>query len=93
MQWFRFFPVSWRTGATIVHDVFAYAILAVVVGHIYMALTHPESLWSMVKGKVSEAWARVHAPAWLDEVRDVSRTPDSGRASKGFRGDRDSAGR
>ena len=40
MQWFRFFPVPWRTGATFVHDVFALAIFVVVSGHIVVALTH-----------------------------------------------------
>src|SRR5579863_8556101 len=34
LQWFRFFSVSWRSGATLVHDVFAYVIFFVVIGHI-----------------------------------------------------------
>jgi hypothetical protein len=38
LKWFRFFPVSWRTGATFVHDVLAFAIFAVVIGHILFAL-------------------------------------------------------
>ncbi len=67
LQWFRFFPVSWRTGATFVHDTFAYAIFAVVFGHVIMALAHPQSLRSMVTGWVSETWAARHAPAWLRE--------------------------
>lgn len=67
LQWFRFFPVSWRTGATFVHDVFAFAIFAVVIGHVIMALTHPDAMRSMLKGWVSESWAREHAPRWLKE--------------------------
>jgi formate dehydrogenase gamma subunit len=69
LKWFRFFPVSWRTGATFVHDVFAFAIFAVVVGHIIFALTHWDSLRSMIKGWVSEAWAARHASAWLAEEK------------------------
>jgi formate dehydrogenase subunit gamma len=69
LKWFRFFPVSWRTGATFVHDVFAFAIFAVVAGHILFALTHWESLRSMVKGWVSEDWAARHASAWLAEEK------------------------
>jgi formate dehydrogenase subunit gamma len=65
LKWFRFFPVSWRTGATFVHDVLAFAIFAVVIGHILFAVTHRESLRSMIKGWVSEAWAAKHAPGWL----------------------------
>src|ERR1039458_855887 len=34
LQWFRFFPVSWREGATFVHDAFSFAIFLVVIGHI-----------------------------------------------------------
>ena len=67
LKWFRFFPVSWRTGATFVHDVLAFAIFAVVIGHILFALTHPDSMRSMLKGWVSEAWAAKNAPGWLRE--------------------------
>ncbi len=67
LKWFGFFPVSWRTGATFVHDVLALAIFIVVIGHILFALAHPESLRSMLKGWVSEAWAARNAPGWLKE--------------------------
>ena len=69
LKWFRFFPVSWRTGATFVHDVLAFAIFAVVIGHILFALTHRDSMRSMIKGWVSESWAARQAPGWLREVR------------------------
>jgi formate dehydrogenase subunit gamma len=69
LKWFGFFPVSWRTGATFVHDVLALAIFAVVTGHIVFALTHREAMRSMVKGWVSEAWAARHAPGWLRETK------------------------
>jgi formate dehydrogenase subunit gamma len=69
LKWFGFFPVGWRTGATFVHDVLALAIFIVVFGHILFALTHPESLRSMLKGWVSEAWAARHAPGWLKEYK------------------------
>jgi formate dehydrogenase subunit gamma len=67
LKWFQFFPVSWRTGATVVHDFLAFAIFAVVIGHIVFAVVHPESMRSMIKGWVTEAWAARHAPAWLQE--------------------------
>lgn len=69
LKWFRFFPVDWRTGATFVHDVLAFAIFAVVIGHILFAVTHRDSMRSMIKGWVSEAWAARNAPGWLQEVR------------------------
>ena len=67
LKWFRFFPVSWRTGATFVHDVVALLIFIAVFGHILFALTHRDSLRSIFKGWVTEAWALRHAPGWLAE--------------------------
>jgi formate dehydrogenase subunit gamma len=67
LKWFRFFPVSWRTGATFVHDALAFAIFAVVIGHVLFAVTHREAMRSMIKGWVSEAWAARNAPGWLRE--------------------------
>jgi formate dehydrogenase subunit gamma len=78
LKWLRFFPLSWRTGATFVHDVFAFAIFAVVFGHIFMALTHPDALRSIFKGKVTTTWAKRHAAAWLEEVQEDE--PHSGPA-------------
>ena len=69
LQWFRFFPVTWRTGATFVHDVFAFVIFFVVFGHIAFALTHRDSMRSMIKGWVTESWAALHAAAWLKEEK------------------------
>jgi formate dehydrogenase subunit gamma len=72
LKWFRFFPVSWRTGATFVHDVLAFAIFAVVIGHILFALTHREAMRSMIKGWVTESWAARNAPGWLREEKSKS---------------------
>lgn len=68
LQWFRFFSPSLRTGATFVHDAFALAIFIVVFGHIFMALTHRDSLRSMFKGWITEGWAARFAPRWLKEL-------------------------
>ena len=67
LQWFRFFAPSLRTGATFVHDIGTFAVVAVIVGHIFMALTHADSLKSMFDGYVTRKWASEHAPAWLDD--------------------------
>jgi formate dehydrogenase subunit gamma len=81
LQWFRFFPVPWRTGATFVHDCFAFAIFFVVFGHIAFAIGHRESLRSMVKGWVTDKWAASHAEAWWRELgapagpREASKAP------------------
>jgi len=67
LKWYRFFPLNWRTGATFVHDVLALGIFLVVTGHIAFALTHPEALRSMLRGRITAAWARRHASGWLAE--------------------------
>lgn len=67
LQWFRFFSVPLRSGATFVHDIFAWIIVIVVAGHILMALTHREALKSIFTGHISRRWAQRHAGRWLNE--------------------------
>jgi formate dehydrogenase subunit gamma len=67
LQWFRFFPVSWREGATVTHDFFAFAFFIIVAGHVVMALSHREAMVSMLNGTVSEEWAERNAKEWADE--------------------------
>ena len=66
MRWYHPWPLSWRTGATFVHDWLALAIGIVVIGHIVMALSMPDTLRAMVTGRIRRAWAERHAPAWVD---------------------------
>jgi formate dehydrogenase subunit gamma len=50
MKWFGPFPLSWRTGSTFVHDLFAIALFIVIVGHIVKALSEPDKLREMWRG-------------------------------------------
>jgi len=59
--------LSWRTGASFVHDWFALAIGLLVIGHISYAMRDPESRRGMRTGRVSAAWARDHHRGWADE--------------------------
>ena len=68
MRWFGPFPVSWRTGATFIHDLLAYMIVIVIVGHIGYAIRYPATIRAIVSGKVSRRWASEHAPAWVGEL-------------------------
>lgn len=65
LRWGNALAVSWRTGATFVHDWFALAAVVLVTGHIVFALSHPAALRAMVTGRVTAAWRARHAPAWL----------------------------
>ena len=78
LRWGNFLPVSLRTGATFVHDVFAVVLSVVVCGHIAFAITHPHALRSMVTGRVPAGWLRRHAPAWAAPVRAPSEEPKAG---------------
>jgi formate dehydrogenase subunit gamma len=60
-------PLSWRTGATFVHDWIYLAAVIVVAGHILYAVNDPDSLRSMIRGTISARWARRHAPRWYEE--------------------------
>ncbi len=68
MNWFSPFPISWRTGATFVHDWTAFALALVVLGHVWMAVADFDALRGMVKGRVPASWARARRPRWYEEV-------------------------
>ena len=51
MKWFEPFPIDLRTGATFVHDWFAFFIWVAVIGHIWFAFADPEAL----RGDVARA--------------------------------------
>ncbi|HEY3943593.1 MAG TPA: cytochrome b/b6 domain-containing protein [Solirubrobacteraceae bacterium] len=67
LRWYVPFPLSWRAGATFVHNWLAVIFVIAIVGHIAFALADREALRAMLGGRVSRAWAARHAPAWLDE--------------------------
>jgi formate dehydrogenase subunit gamma len=67
-----FFPdlarLSWRTGATLVHDWFALGLGLLICGHIAEALRDPEARRGMRTGRVSAKWALREHRDWLDET-------------------------
>jgi formate dehydrogenase subunit gamma len=68
MRWFDPFPVSWRTGATFVHDWTAIATWVIVAGHIAYALSDAGSRRGMITGWVTRRWAEDHHPLWAAEA-------------------------
>jgi formate dehydrogenase subunit gamma len=69
MKWFALFPLDWRTGATFVHDWFAFGIWIAVLGHIAFAVRDGDALDAMLGGTVPASWARKKAPLWYEELR------------------------
>jgi len=76
MRWPQQWPLSWRTGATFVHDWVYLGLAVTIVGHILFATNDKASLASMRHGWISGAWARRHAPRWWDEQRRRSADDD-----------------
>ena len=67
MHWYKPWPLSWRTGATFVHDWVAIALFFTITGHILFAYSDREALDSMWSGTISRNWAKRRAPKWLAE--------------------------
>jgi formate dehydrogenase subunit gamma len=60
-------PVSWRTGATFVHDWLSTATFVVVAGHLWFAWNDPEARRGMRTGWVTRGWARREHARWVAE--------------------------
>ena len=67
MRYANVWPVSYRTGATFVHDWLAYAIVAMVAGHLYFATRDPLARRGMRTGIVPLQWARREHRGWAEE--------------------------
>jgi formate dehydrogenase subunit gamma len=71
MHWTNWFPLTWRTGATFVHDWTAFALAVVVVGHLYMANNDPVARLGMRTGRVPLSWARREHGTWAESAEPV----------------------
>jgi formate dehydrogenase subunit gamma len=80
LRWPDPFTNDWRTGATFVHDWFAFGVWLAVTGHIFFALRDPTALHGMTRGTVTRYWARSERPAWFREMTDAD--SDNGLASR-----------
>lgn len=76
LYWPDLVRLSWRAGATFVHDWFALGLGLLVVGHVVYAVRDPEARRGMRTGRVARSWARAEHEAWADEVA-ASRSRDS----------------
>jgi formate dehydrogenase subunit gamma len=68
LLWFGEQDTRFRFASTVIlHDGLLYASLALLLGHLYLALIHPatrHALRGMVLGNVREDWARQHHARW-----------------------------
>ena len=59
-------------GAVTVHDTLMYLSLALLAGHLYLAVIHPttrHALRGMTRGDVREDWAATHHAKWAEAER------------------------
>ena len=68
-------PVSIREGATITHDLFTFGLMTLLVGHLWLALRHPEARTALRTGLVDRSYAEREHPAWAAQQ---SVRPDAG---------------
>ena len=61
-------PVSVREGATITHDLFTFALLLLLAGHVWLAYRHPEARAALRTGFVDREYAEREHPAWVSQV-------------------------
>ena len=71
LLWFGERDTSWRFASTVLlHDGLMYVSLALLLGHLYLAVIHPSTrhaLRGITTGSVSEEWAAAHHPKWNSE--------------------------
>jgi formate dehydrogenase subunit gamma len=68
--------LSWRTGATFVHDWFALALGLLIIGHISYAMRDAGARRGMRTGSVTATWARTHHAAWAEELAEAEAATD-----------------
>jgi formate dehydrogenase subunit gamma len=75
--------LTWRTGATFVHDWVALAFGLLVLGHLWYAVRDPEALHGMRTGEVDRRWAQREHASWADEFDGADSTDRTDRADRG----------
>ncbi|MGW2093962.1 cytochrome b/b6 domain-containing protein [Promicromonospora sukumoe] len=68
LLWFTF-PLGFvpQAGVVLVHDAGAYALVAVVAGHVMKAVADPEARRGMRTGSVRRSWAAREHALWLGQ--------------------------
>lgn len=73
MRWFGPFPLSWRSGATFVHDWVSFGLWFLIAAHVLKALTTPGAMRAMWTGRVDREQARARPRWWASVAGDEPR--------------------
>jgi formate dehydrogenase subunit gamma len=71
-----------RQGATVVHDTTTLALVALLAGHAWLAMSHPEARVAMRTGEVDADYARREYAAWAAEVTGAAAESGTGAAGE-----------
>ena len=63
-------PDGIRQGATVVHDATTLALVALLFGHAWLAMRHPEARAAMRTGAIDADYARREYAAWAAQAED-----------------------
>lgn len=67
--WFApYLSITLLRVAVLLHSISATVMILAIIGHIYMAIWTVGAMRAMTRGKVSEAWAKLHHAAWHQEM-------------------------
>lgn len=67
--WFaEYFPITLRRLAVLVHAASAVALILSVITHIYAAIWIKGTFRAMMRGTVTEGWAKLNHPLWHKKV-------------------------
>jgi formate dehydrogenase subunit gamma len=78
LEYGRRWPLDLRIGATFVHDWTAFAVLLLVVGHIWFATHDQDALRGIRTGQVPVLWALLEHPAWARGLLGAAAGEDRG---------------
>jgi formate dehydrogenase subunit gamma len=68
-------PVGVRQGATITHDLFTFGLLFLLMGHMWLALRHPEARDALRTGVMDRRYAEREHSAWAKAARKETAEP------------------
>lgn len=61
-------PVNMRQGATITHDLFTFGLMFLLLGHLWLAYTHPEARRALRTGSIDRSYAEREYAGWARTV-------------------------
>lgn len=77
-------------GTVFLHDALMYVSVALLIGHLYLAVIHPRTrhaLQGMTLGTVREEWAREHHARWVAELEAERAGAEAGAGAGAGRSD------